>query len=95
MRANKRDAIRWQACREFRSAEWPDGVVIYDTASGDTHHLTPAALQILNLIHDSPSTLKALAEVLPSGATAEDSLSMIEAIVTDLTELGFIEPKSH
>lgn len=92
----KFDATRWQVCREFHSAEWPDGAVVYDTASGDTHHLAPAAVQILHLIHDSPCTLKALAtRVLSSDSATPDQapLLTIEAIVTDLSELGFIEPE--
>lgn len=94
----KFDATRWRVCREFHSAEWPDGAVVYDMASGDTHHLTPAAVQILHLIHDSPCTLKALAtRALSSNAATPDqeSLVMIEAIVTDLSKLGFIEPEQH
>lgn len=94
----KCDTTRWRACREFHISEWPDGAVVYDTASGDTHHLTPAATQILNLIHDSPSTLQALtSRVLSSDSATPDqaSLVMIEAIVTDLSKLGFIEPEQH
>ena len=90
--------MRWRVSREFHSAEWPDGAVVYDSASGDTHHLASAAIQIFNLILAAPCTLKALAAcALASDAETPhpESLSAIEAIVTDLSELGLIEPEPH
>lgn len=93
---SKREAARWQVCREFHSKEWCDGAVVYDAASGDTHHLAPMAFQILAHLQASPYTQQELAtRVLSSDPAAPDqeSLLAIESIVTDLSELGFIEPK--
>lgn len=90
--------MRWRVSREFHSAVWPDGAVVYDSASGDTHHLAPAAIQILNLILEAPCTLETLAACALASDVATshpESLSAIEAIVTDLSELGLIEPEPH
>jgi len=99
LKVSKRGAARWQVCREFHSKEWCDGAVVYDAASGDTHHLAPMAFQILAHLQACPCTQQELASrVLSSDSAAPDqpdqeSLSTIESIVTDLSELGFIEPK--
>lgn len=90
--------MRWRVSGEFHSAVWPDGAIIYDAASGDTHHLAPAAIQILNLILEAPCTLKTLAARTPApdaDTPDPESLAVIEAIVTDLSELGLIEPEPH
>lgn len=72
--------------------------MLYDTASGDTHHLTPESARILSLLHDAPSTREELARcVLSSGETGVDdaSLTMIDAILAHLVELGLIESIQH
>jgi len=91
-------ATRWRTCREFQSKAWQDGVVLYDTASGDTHHLTPAAFQILSLLHNAPRTQEELARcVLLSDVTTVDdeSLAMIDATLAHLEQLGLIESINH
>lgn len=95
---NKRDPALWRVCREFHGREWRDGAVVYDAASGDTHHLAPMAFQILTLIHGTPLTQEELASrLLSSDSTApnEECLITIESIVNNLHELGFIEPEQH
>ena len=85
-------------CREFHCKEWTDGAVIYDLASGDTHHLTLAASDILNLIHSAPCTQEEIAShVLSSGPDPVDkeTLVAIDGILTHLMELGFIEAIKH
>lgn len=90
--------MRWRVCREYRCKEWPDGAVLYDCASGDTHHLTPAAFRILSLLHNAQHTQEELARcVLSSGVTTVDdeSLAMIDATLAHLAELGLIESIQH
>ena len=87
------DTTRWQAQREFHCHHWVDGAVVYDTASGDTHHLTLAAFHILQRIQRSPCTLQGLAECLLSSSAPNDAdHATIEAIVLNLNALGLIEP---
>ena len=95
---SKRDTAHWRACREFHGREWGDGAVIYDAASGDTHHLALMAFQILTLIHSSPCTQEELASRVLSSDSAtpdEEFFITIESIVNNLYGLGFIEPEHH
>ena len=95
---SKRETARWRICRNFQGREWLDGAVVYDTASGDTHHLALLAFQILTCIRDAPCTQEeVLHRVLSSPSTKlnEESPETINAIVQDLHTLGFIELDSH
>lgn len=85
---------RWQVCRDFRIKEWQDGAVLYDAASGDTHHLSPAAFQIISQLLLAPRTREALARCVLSFdemAVGDESLAMIDATLAHLVELGLIE----
>ena len=88
-------AALWRASREIHSRQWADGAVIYDTVTGDTHHLTQRAFQILLQLQKAPCTLPDLAERLLSVFTpppdAEDQ-DTIESIVLNLNALGLTEP---
>lgn len=88
----------WRACRDFPRAEWPDGAVVYDPASGDTHHLTPAAACILALVRSGPRAQQDLAQcVLSSDLTQVDDtgLATLDATLSHLQQLGLIEPIPH
>lgn len=90
-------AHRWRACRDFRCKEWADGAVLYDPASGDTHHLTPPAACILALLERGPQAREDLAQcVLSSGLTQVDEadLATLDATLSHLQELGLIEPSA-
>lgn len=97
-REPRSDAHRWRACREFRRKEWEDGAVLYDPASGDTHHLTPAAACILGLLDAGPRAREELAQcVLSSELTQgnEAGLAALDATLSHLQQLGLIEPLPH
>lgn len=89
----------WRVSREYRSKEWLDGAVLYDCASGDTHHLTPAAFRILSLLHNAQHTQEELARcVLSSGVTTtvdDEIIASIDATLAHLAELGLIESIQH
>jgi PqqD family protein of HPr-rel-A system len=98
------DTCRWRRCdgREFVLREWEDGAVLYDAASGDTHHLSLAAAQVLHHLHNQPSTLEGLATgMLSSGQETADGQTFLalEALVEHLNKLGLIEksiePEKH
>jgi len=92
------DNARWQVCREFRVNEWLDGAVLYDTASGDTHHLAPVAFQILSLLLHAPRTQEELVRCVLSSdemTVDDESLAMIDATLAHLAELGLIESIKH
>lgn len=72
--------------------------MLYDAASGDTHHLTPAAFQILSLLHLAPRTQEALARCVLSSdemTVDDESLAMIDATLAHLVEIGLIESITH
>lgn len=78
--------------------DWPDGAVLYDTASGDTHHLTPAAFTILSLLQNAPRTQEELAHCVLSSDVMpvdDESLAIIDATLSHLVELGLIESIHH
>lgn len=98
LRVNKGEPARWCISREIHGKEWRDGAIVYDAASGDTHHLSLPAFHILALIQDSPLTQEEIAaRMLPalSSAPNEEFLLTLEAIVNNLHALGFIEPARH
>lgn len=87
----------WRSCREFRFKTWSDGAVIYETESGDTHHLTLTTLQTLQLIQQAPCTLQQIIEHLrhtraDTPSQSSDEQVAVEASILSLNELGFIEP---
>lgn|GEM_PF-1632410 len=93
-----RDAKRWHVCREYSCYEWSDGAVLYDTASGDTHQLTPMASRILDFLRNAPRSNEEIANcVLSSDKTAVDgtSLTKVDTILAHLVALGLIEPIQH
>ena len=72
--------------------------MVYDTASGDTHHLTPAAALVLQLLGSSPRTTEELANCVlssdPLGKGGENPAD-VDSILTHLANLGLIEPAQH
>ena len=89
----------WRVCREFHCKEWADGAVVYDVASGDTHQLTLAASQILNLVHSAPCTRDEIASRALSSTNTDvvdkETLVAIDGMLAHLMELGFIEAIKH
>ena len=81
---------RWHAldrttlCRH----QWPaeDEGAIFNCASGDLHLLNQTALDVLDHLADTPSTLSELAARFPTDAAA------LEALVRSLDALGLIRP---
>lgn len=83
---------QWRTARAFEFRVWPDGAVLYDLGSGDTHALTLPALEVLQSIHHTPSTLKDLVtRLLPTDTPSAEDHATIEAIVLNLNDLGLIE----
>lgn len=72
--------------------------MLYDTASGDTHHLSPAAFQILSLIRHAPRTQEELMRCMLSSdemTVDDESLALFDATLDHLAELGLIESIQH
>jgi len=79
---------RWQAldrtilCRR----QWPgeDEGAVFNCASGDLHLLNQTALEVLEHLSDTPSTLDELAARFPTDIAA------LEALVESLDALGLV-----
>ena len=84
----------WRLRRELHCKEWSDGALIYDVASGDTHHLTLAASQVLMLLQSAARSREDIARCLLSSDTEAvdtESLLAMDGMLAHLTELGLIE----
>ena len=76
---------------------WDDEFVVYNTASGQTHHLNLLAGEALRSLAASPANGRELVRRLADQfAIAEDSppLQMTDRLIHELDELGLIAPST-
>lgn len=77
---------------EIRWVAWPDGHLLYQRSSGETHYLNEVGAELLRRLDDSPRGLRALAEPLPSDpAEADALLETMRAVLARLDELGLAD----
>lgn len=87
---------KWQVVAEsaFLFHSWGDECVVYNGATGDTHLLGLAAVQVMLKLQQTPADAVGLAEwVAPMLQTEPDDefVLFIEQILTDFDHLGMIE----
>jgi len=76
---------------------WDDEFLVYNTASGQTHHLNFLAGEALRSLEAEPGSAAELVRRLADRfEIAEDSppLQMIDRLIRDLDELGLIAPET-
>src|SRR4029077_16871308 len=76
---------------------WDDEFLVYNTASGQTHHLNLLAGGALRSIEFGPAQTRELVSRLAKQCEiAEDSppLQMIDRLIHELDELGLIAPST-
>ena len=76
---------------------WDDEFLVYNAASGQTHHLNLLAGEALCSLEVEPAQTRELVRRLASQfEIAEDSppLRMIDRLIHDLDELGLIAPSA-
>ena len=76
---------------------WDDEFLVYNTASGQTHHLNLLAGEALRSIEFAPAQTRELVRRLANQfEIAEDSppLQMIDRLIHELDELGLIAPST-
>ena len=82
--------LRWQALDSttLHRRHWPDEDegVVFNCASGDLHLLNQTALDVLEHLSDSPSTLEELAVRFPIDVTA------LKSLLESLDSLGLVSP---
>jgi len=73
---------------------WPDGVVVYNQDSGNTHLLTPIAGQVLKLLADEPADAPTVARRLAGQIDLDSDLELdynVASLLNHLDSLGLIE----
>jgi PqqD family protein of HPr-rel-A system len=78
----------------FLVRQWPDGWVVFDRQSGDTHALAPAAAAVLLSLEkgarDRPPLVQALSPFYPE-ASQQEMDSRLDDLLEQLTTLGLVE----
>jgi PqqD family protein of HPr-rel-A system len=64
--------------------------VLYNNLSGDTHLTDAAAIEVLELLRQSPAAMPALAAALKLDDTG-DSLAQLDALLGELQSLALVE----
>ncbi len=83
------NALEWR--------QWDDEFLVYNSASGQTHHLNLLAGEALRSLEAEPAqTLELVSRLADLFEIAEDSpsLLMIDRLVRELDELGLIAPST-
>lgn len=88
-----------RAHREWRTIEfvrksWPDGDVVYNRLSGNTHLVSPLAAQILDHLSQHPTDSSEIARNLAAEngiEVADDLITSVEELLANLEVLGLVE----
>ncbi len=75
--------------------EWNGDFVVFNPASGDTHLRNTSAGGILRLLEESPATVSDLSHVIARHSDESPGAELenrVMALLTELDELGLIEP---
>lgn len=76
---------------------WGEEIIVFNTASGNTHLLSPVAAQALRKLEQNPATIFELSGELAGSASVdadEEFIQHVEKLITNLDELGLVEPVS-
>jgi PqqD family protein of HPr-rel-A system len=82
-----RSLLLWRA--------WDDEIVVYNVASGDTHHLDPLTSEAFDILLQSPADAAELAQRIATSLDVERSDELdnaVELIVRRFQGSGLVEP---
>lgn len=86
--------VHWHCPRPdtFAIQHWPDGVVVYDDASGSLHALNPVAGEAFSLIlaHRASST-ESLAAAMGLAEPGPEDLEILQSVLGQFESMGLIE----
>lgn len=74
---------------------WGNDLVVYNSVSGNTHVLTPAAGEVLKLLENRPQSPTEIAQAISSAVGVsldEEIMREVHSLLTSLDELGLIRP---
>ena len=83
----------WAAI-EFVKKSWPDGDVVLNRLSGNTHLVSPLAAQILDFLRHHPTNSTEIARHLAaenSIEVADDLITSVEELLAHLEALGLVK----
>jgi len=87
----------WSAGRYVRKT-WPDGCVVHNESSGNTHLISSLAAQILDQLSQRPTDSISVARylALENGIDmGNDLVVSVEALLANLESLGLIESSNQ
>lgn len=84
--------FRLVAPEQFHWRSWDEWSVLYQAASGDTHLLNTAAVDLLRTLQQTPASAEQLAAQGTASIQATIDPEQLTTLLTRLTELGLIEP---
>jgi PqqD family protein of HPr-rel-A system len=82
-------AAVWRITEDYEVLQrvWEDSGVVYHAGTGDTHQVDLLTVAVLELLRESPATLKALARRLARDQDIDDNPDLIERLAHVLREL--------
>jgi len=88
------DERRWTVASPspLRWRSWDDEFLVFNTASGETHHLNLIAATVLQRLEQDPATVADLMGEIRSASVDMPGLEQLPALLETLDELGLITP---
>lgn len=86
--------VHWHCPRPdtFAIQSWPDGVVVYDDASGSLHALNPVAGEAFSLIlAQCASSTESLAAAMGLAESGPEDLEVLQSLLGQFESMGLIE----
>lgn len=86
--------VHWHCPRPdtFAIQSWPDGVVVYDDASGSLHALSPAAGEAFSLIlAQRVSSTESLAAAMGLTEPGPEDFEVLQSLLGQFESMGLIE----
>jgi len=83
---------------EFVRKSWPDGDVVYNLSSGDTHLVSSLAVQILDQLRQHPTDSIQIARNLAAEngvEVADDLITSVDELLAILEVLGLVEVRNQ
>lgn len=76
---------------DFAIHSWPDGVVVYDDASGSLHALSPIAGEAFALIRVEECSPESLARTMELAEPGPDDIEVFQSLLVQFESMGLIE----
>lgn len=89
----------WRVPREVELLweKWPKDALVFNTLSGETHHLNDTAATALEELERAPQSTKTLMDTLAEKFESEDAegfMHQIQQLLKEFDRLGLVEPSA-